>query len=179
MGGFFISGDGLMPDEIVIPVVPPQNAGPETFSREYVTELRAESQSHRLRVREQEAKVSAAEAKAAAAATEADAKVATAAQGANDRILRAELKAVALAAGMVDLDGLKLADLTTVKLNDAGEVEGAEALMAAMKIAKPYLFGSTQSSSTAATAPSPKTPVAKKASEMTPEEYAIARRQFK
>ena len=30
---------------------------------------------------------------------------------------------------MIDLDGLKLADLSSVKLTEAGEVEGAEALM--------------------------------------------------
>ena len=80
----------------------------------------------------------------------------------------------ALKAGMVDLDGLKLADLSGVKLNEAGEVEGAEALMEALKKSKPYLFGAP-SSSTPGTPPSPKTPEAKKATEMTDEEYQQAK----
>jgi len=94
-------------------------------------------------------------------------------------VIRAELKAAALKAGMVDLDGLKLADLSNVKLNDAGEVEGADTLMEELKKSKPYLFGSTQNSSNPGTPPNPKPPTAKKATEMTPAEYAAERAKFK
>ncbi len=40
------------------------------------------------------------------------------------RLIRAELKAEAMRAGMVDLDGLRLLDLDAVAINDKGEVEG-------------------------------------------------------
>ena len=70
---------------------------------------------------------------------------------ADQRIIRAELKAEALKAGMVDLDGLKLADLSKVKLNDAGEVEGADALMTELKKSKPYLFGTPGTTSNTTT----------------------------
>lgn len=65
-------------------------------------------------------------------------------------VIRAELKAEALKAGMVDLDGLKLADTSVVTLNAAGEVVGAVALMAGLRRAKPWLFGAASSSSVAA-----------------------------
>jgi hypothetical protein len=54
---------------------------------------------------------------------------------------------------MVDMDGLKMADLSTVKLNDQGELEGASELMAALKVAKPYLFKEVKSTSSLATPP--------------------------
>lgn len=56
------------------------------------------------------------------------------------RIIRAELKAVALQAGMIDLDGVALADLTKVSLNDKGELVGGAELLEEMRKNKPYLF---------------------------------------
>jgi hypothetical protein len=145
---------------------------PETFSREYVRELREENKAWRLR--HQQAKDEAEK-----AAKDAETATSSATKTANDRILRAELKAAAIAAGMVDLDGLKLADLSKVTLKEDGTVEGAEALMDEMKKAKPYLFGTPNSSSSQHTPPGAKTPEAKKATEMTEAEYAEARKQFR
>jgi hypothetical protein len=144
---------------------------PETFSRDYVKELRHENASYRTRA--QEAARAAEEAKLAAekATKDAEDRVTSATQAANERIIRAELKAAALKAGMVDLDGLKLADLSKVKLNDeTGEVEGADELMAAMKEAKPYLFG-TGSTTNLDKTPPKDPPKAKTAQDMTPEEW--------
>ena len=148
---------------------------PETFSKEYVRELRGENKGWRLKASELEAARDKAIADAKKATEDAAATVAAANTESQQRLIRAELKAAALKAGMVDLDGLKLADLSTVKLNDAGEVEGAEALFEAMKKAKPYLFGNPGHSSTPGTPPSNTPPAAKHAREMTPEEYAAAR----
>ena len=156
-------------DQVVVPVAALVS---ETFSREYVAELRSENKTYRLKAQEQADAAKAAQEAATKATSEADAKVSTAMQAANERILRAELKASALKAGMVDLDGLKLADLSAVKLNDAGEVEGADALMAAMKESKPYLFGSASTTTQTREKPDPKTPETKKATEMTTDEYA-------
>lgn len=151
----------------------------ETFSREYVKELREENKGWRLKASQLERERDEHKTAAERAAAEAEGKIKEAHTAAEQRVIRAELKAEALKAGMVDLDGLKLADLSKVKINDAGEVEGATELMEELKKAKPYLFGTTQNSSTPGNPPNPKPPAAKKATEMTEEEYAAARRQFK
>ena len=107
---------------------------------------------------------------------EADLKVTAAHTAANERLLRSELKAEAIKAGMVDLDGLKLADLSKVKLNDSGEVEGADALMTDLKKAKPYLFGAVGTTSNpAGSMPKAGEQKQKLAPDMTKEEYAAAR----
>jgi len=98
-------------------------------------------------------------------------------EAAHARIVRAELKAEALRAGMIDLDGLKLLDLSRVRLNEAGEVEGAAALMAQLRRDKPWLFGGHSSSSRAAPPPS-QPPRAKLATEMTLEEWRAARTEM-
>jgi hypothetical protein len=90
------------------------------------------------------------------------------------RLIRAELKAEAIRAGMVDLDGLKLIDPSDVKLGADGEVEGAPALMIQLKKVKPWLFGGASLSSTAI--PPPAQPSRQKlATEMTDIEYRAAR----
>lgn len=154
------------------PATPP--AGPETFSREYVAELRAENASWRTKNKEAEDARKAAEDAKKAAEDAAAAKIAEANAAADKRILMAELKASALKAGMVDLDGLKLADLSSVKLNDQGQVEGADALMEELKKSKPWLFGAPGTSHTG-NPPNPKTPEAKKATEMNDAEYKAAK----
>ena len=90
------------------------------------------------------------------------------------RLIRAEMKAEAVRAGILDLDGLKLLDLSGIVLNDEGEVENANDLITRFKKAKPWLFGMTSSSSPL-TPPSALPPRQKHATEMTKEEYAAAR----
>jgi hypothetical protein len=157
---------------------------PDTFSRDYVKDLREELKGWRLTAKDHQTKLEAAEAARAAAeaamaekvsAAEAALaeKVSAAEKAANDRILRAELKTAALKAGMVDLDGLKLADLTKVTLDESGEVQGADELMASLKEAKPYLFGQpVQGTSSTAPAPKPGDVKPKTAKEMSAEERA-------
>lgn len=91
------------------------------------------------------------------------------------KLIRAELKAEAVRAGMVDLDGLKLVDDAEVQLNDAGEVQDAGALLARLKRAKPWLFGAGASSSAAASPPRPEPPRARHANELSHEEWQQAR----
>lgn len=155
-----------------------QQTKPETFSREYVQELRHESASYRTKAAEAEKKAQEAADAAKKAQDEADAKTKEAETKANERIIRAELKAEAIKAGMVDLDGLKLADLSTVKLNEAGEVEGAAELMEALKKSKPFLFGSTSSTSNTGKPPEKKEDTPKKATEMDDKEWAEQRKKF-
>ena len=169
----------VVPPVTVTPPAPPPVVAPppepQTFSVEYVKELRAESKGYRLKLAETEAQKKAADEAVAKATADADAKIKDANTAAERRIIRAELKAFAVKAGMVDLDGLQLMDLSKLKLNDAGEVEGAEALLAAFKLAKPYLFG-TESTSSTAPVPPANVNTPKSAKDMTPEEFAAAKR---
>ena len=62
-------------------------------------------------------------------------------QSANMRVMDAELRAEAVRAGMIDLDGLKLLDLNKIELTDDGHVAGGTEVMVQLRIAKPWLFG--------------------------------------
>jgi hypothetical protein len=57
-------------------------------------------------------------------------------------------------------------------LNDAGEIEGADALMEAMRTAKPYLFGATGTTSHTGAPPPKKDPDPVNVKDMTKEQYA-------
>ena len=96
-------------------------------------------------------------------------------------LVRAGLRTEAMRAGMVDLDGLRLLDASEVTLDATGEVVGAAGLMTAMKRAKPWLFGlpgPAASSSSAAHAPPAQSPSARRASDMTHDEWRAARAEM-
>lgn len=139
----------------------------------YERELRGENAAYRVRAKEAAA---AAEAAVAAAKADADKRVADAMSAAEQRVIRAELKASALKAGMLDLDGLKLLDLSKMVLDENGNVTGADALFEAAAKDKPWLFKATPAS-TSSTQLAPKaTPAVDKAvSEMTPAEIVALR----
>jgi hypothetical protein len=112
----------------------------------YEKKLRAEARQHRQRAQEAERSREEAVRNVRAEADEAIAAVQAAAE---QRVVRAELKALAVKSGIVDLDGLRLLDLSGVRLDETGEVHGAEGMIAELKTRKPWLFGATSSSSTA------------------------------
>lgn len=91
-----------------------------------------------------------------------------------DRLIQAELKTEAVRAGMIDLDGLRLIDRTTLSISPDGSIMGAPELMRGLKRSKPWLFAGSNSS-TPATPPSPVPPRARHATEMTFEEWQAAR----
>jgi hypothetical protein len=93
------------------------------------------------------------------------------------RLIRAELKAEAVRAGIVDLDGLKLLDSSAVKLNEQGDVEGVATLIMQLRRAKPWLFGGASSSSAAA-APPAQAPEGKPATKMSYDEWQAARAEL-
>src|SRR5579884_60150 len=96
---------------------------------------------------------------------------------ARERIKLAELKAAALQAGMLDLDGLKLLDLSSIEIDENGNMIGTEALFARAKREKPWLFRALSSSSRASVPPA-QPPRMKLATEMTEEEYRAARAEL-
>ncbi len=95
----------------------------------------------------------------------------------HSRIVHAELKAEALRAGMVDLDGLKLLDLDKVELDASGTIKAAGQLMRDLRRSKPWLFGGENSSSPA-TAPATQPAKAKYATEMAEAEWRAAREEL-
>jgi hypothetical protein len=90
------------------------------------------------------------------------------------RLVTANLRTEAFRAGMIDLDGLKLVDLSAVTLDANDRLVGGRKLMDDLRRDKPWLFG-TSSSSSAAVAPASQPVRQKTALEMTDEEYAAAR----
>ena len=156
-----------MSDESVVA----SKAEPQTFSLDYVKELREENKAHRLTNSELAAKLKTSDESLNGLKTESEAKLTEAQKKASERVLLAELKVAAKDAGLIDLDALKLADLSKVVLKDDGTIEGVETLFKGLKETKPYLFGDA-SSSTTKEPPKKEEARDKKASEMTPEEYA-------
>jgi hypothetical protein len=167
----------------------------ESFSREYVQELREENRSWRLKLQEAEAARQATADLAARAKQESEAAIEVAkhaaieearAQGAElqkalkERLVLAELRNAALKAGMVDLDGLKLADLSSVALDERHEVSGADELVSRLKEAKPYLFARpSPGSSNPEPPPKPGDKTPKMAKDMTEAERTEFLRQHK
>jgi hypothetical protein len=90
------------------------------------------------------------------------------------RLIAANLRTEAVRAGMIDLDGLKLVDLTGVRLDDNDKVLGGRGIMADLRRNKPWLFGAASTSS-AAVAPASQPVRQKTAMDMTDDEYAAAR----
>lgn len=157
---------------------PAQSGEKEQFSREYVKELREENKSWRVKAQEAEKLLETTKSETATKLADSQKAIENATKASQERIIRAELKATALAAGMVDLDFLKLADLSQVTLSDEGEVKGAEDMIEALKKSKPHFFTENKTSSSTAKPPEKKPEGAKSAKDMTPEEYAKERERI-
>lgn len=135
----------------------PEDMIPDSW-RDHARDLRKENK----RMREESERLANERAELTAAH---ERKLAELKSAADQRIMRAELRAHAIKAGIVDVDGLQLADLSGVKIKDDGTIEGAEATIEALKKSKPYLFAS--STSNPANPPKPDDKTAKKFSELT------------
>jgi hypothetical protein len=92
----------------------------------------------------------------------------------HSRLIAASLRTEAVRAGMIDLDGLKLVDLSQASLDEGDSIVGGRKIMAELRRTKPWLFGAPSTSS-AAVAPTSLPVRQKTAMDMTDEEYATAR----
>jgi hypothetical protein len=81
--------------------------------------------------------------------------VANLSKSAQQKLVRAELKASAIKAGIIDADLLSLIDINSVKLSPEGDVLNAQEVLDNFRAAKPHLFGSATTTSTTE-APRPK-----------------------
>jgi hypothetical protein len=148
----------------------PRGSVPEVFGREYVDHLKATAAQHQAEAAAARQEAEAAKAAAETRATETE-------KAANARIIRAEVRAAAIAAGMVDPDGIAMLDLSKVKLDDKGAVVIPDGYFEAVKAAKPYLFG-VGGTSVPGNPPPANPPAAKRATEMTDAEYSAAKAEM-
>ena len=153
---------------------PAKTEEPKSFSLEYVRELREENKATRLARQELENRLKTIEDELSKTKKDGDEKVSAAQKAADERLLRAELKAAAVKAGLVDMDVLKLVDISPLKLNENGEIEGLDKLVEDFKKTKPHFFGAAGASTSApGTKPAPKggnDPV--DVTKMSPQDYA-------
>ncbi len=125
-----------------------------------------------MRDRARESEAALASERAARAAAE---------RASQDRLIRAELAAIALTAGIIDPDLVRLVDPASagVKLDDAGAVVGGQAAIDAFRAAKPWAFRKTAAeegrSSSTASPPAASPAAGKSAKEMTHAEWRAAR----
>lgn len=113
-----------------------------------VSELPREVTEHEKKLRREvvryreEARIAVGERESARAAAirDRDEAVAAVRADASGRLIQAELKSQAIQAGIVDLDGLRLAEIDGLSVNEAGDVQGAEEAIASLRKHKPYLF---------------------------------------
>lgn len=167
-----------MPDEITIESLQAQLAARDARLKE----VNDEAKGHRLNASEARKAAETAEASRAAAETAAAERIKQIETEAGEKLTRAQqiavkanLRIAAKEAGASDPnDMLALIPADKMKINDDGEIENADALLAEMKKAKPYLFGGA---STSSTNPVPKVepPTAKQAKDMTADEYQAAK----
>lgn len=94
----------------------------ETFSREYVAELRAESEAWQKKHQKALSDLDKLKQATQTQLTQTQ-------QASRERILRAEMKALALKAGLRDLDCLKLLDMSSIQLKDDDTLDGAESAL--------------------------------------------------
>ena len=152
-----------------------------------ISELNDEAKGHRLNATNARRELDAATAKHAEdlkvssdKLTAAEASAKEAGTKANATLRDAALRLAAKDAGIVDMDGLKLLDTSKVTVADDGTVSIPDKFFETAREAKPFLFTQTgtQTGTTSQTQKTPpaSTPTGKLATEMSPEEYAAARR---
>ncbi len=93
---------------------------------------------------------------------------------ANTRLVHAELKAHAIQAGIIDLDCLKLLDMSALQLDSAGNLTEGPTALAALKRDKPWLFAKPNTSHPAPP-PAAEPPKTLMARDMSHDEWQAAR----
>ncbi len=127
---------------------------PQTFSVDYVRELRAENKGYRLKAQQLEAAANEAKAAADRAAAELTAATAKAAKemadavaaantAAGQRLVRAEIRAGAKEAGLAHADFIKLLDTSAITVDKDGDVVVPADFWSSAKAALPHLFNAT------------------------------------
>jgi hypothetical protein len=153
--------------------------------RARVSELNDEAKGHRLNANEARAELDKLRPEMERAIKEATEKSAAAEKATADAGVRvkdalrdAAVRMAAKDAGILDVDGLKLFDLSAIKVADDGAVSIPDKFFEEAKAAKPYLFNLTGAevgtTSSTAKVPASQQPAAKKVGAMTEAERHAA-----
>jgi len=135
-----------MDEQVEVEVNKPKDK--EHFSREYVSELREEAKSHRLRTLDLEKRYTELEAATKQKDVDTEKRFNELSLAAKNKLLRAEVKSHAIKAGIVDLDALKLIDMDMFKFDEeTGEIGNADDVFKDLKTKKSYLFQTPNTSS--------------------------------
>lgn len=121
-----------------------------------------------------EAKAVAEEA-AAKALSERDTQASTRIEKVRTRAINAELRAAAIAAGIMDLDLVSLVDKSKIKVDDDDNIVGVDEAIAALKASKPKFFEAEPEPKKKVTGdptPAPKKDVVVDISKLSKEDYA-------
>lgn len=119
------------------PVAPaPKKAAKGEVTPEYIEMLRNENKERRAETELLNKKLSENEEATKKALDE----VKSLNQQAEQKMIRADLKVFANKFGLRDLEDVKLADLSAIKIDSNGDVHGVEEAMQTLKEKKPYLF---------------------------------------
>lgn len=113
----------------------------------HVAAAPSEAGSHTLELRAGtlESQLKEAEIEAVAARFREELRVAR--ETANARIVEAEVRVLAMRAGMIDPDGVRLLDLSGVAINADGGVTGGDAAITVARATRPWLFFNARTAS--------------------------------
>lgn len=173
--GMLYNGGGGGTPPVTPPATPPVVTPPvldddddEDDKGKDIEKIRRRMSGYRLKAKELEDKLTAEQAaRDAAIKTATDATKAEVKKEADERLLRAEVRAALKAENVIDAsDAMKLLDLSALKLDENGEVIGLDDLIKKAKEGKAYLFKAA-STSHEGRPPKPGDAKAKTASEMT------------
>lgn len=133
-------------EHVSAPAAKPATPVRETFSREYVEELREEAKNVRLKASEYKSQLEEQAAQNATKIAETEAKLSEVQVQARNDIAFARVEALAVKAGIVDSDALALLDRSQLVFDDKGKLTNAAEVLEAFKTAKPHFFGSANTS---------------------------------
>lgn len=160
----------------------------ESFPPEVVARLRKESATYRSKANELQKKAEEAEKKASElnntlkASQEEAQKALIESKRLNSafeqRVINAELREAARESGLVDMDAFKMADVSKIKINNKGDVEGIKELINDLKKDKPYLFKDITTSKETSGAPAQDAEANEKPTYSNSKEFADAKRNF-
>lgn len=156
--GVGTAGGGTTGESVNNPPGDGGDGGGKTFDETYVKQLRSEAAQYRTKAKELEQKLQTMPQEITAKILQAlglepdpnknfekqledaRAKAREAEQRANERLILAEVKALAAEMGLVDADAaLALMDRSKIAVKDDGTVEGAKEALEALVAAKPWL----------------------------------------
>lgn len=149
----------------------------DSFSSEYVKELRDEAKQHRLKAKEAEDKLADAQKKLEDVGKQSVDKVNKLHGTFEKRVINSEMRALAAQEGLQE-KFFKMLDLSAVKMNDDGEIIGLKESMDGLRKNCPEIFKVKSTSEKGAFAPDEEGSAKERPTYETPKEFQDKKREF-